>query len=422
MSQCLQTTSACGTSEAYNTTMSVTVGQVVVAQGYCNAVGATGTGGLRIDWLNSAGTLISSSASLTTVTGTSGWVLCKVVATAPATAISARLAFFTNSCAAGYFQFDDSLMQLQSSSLDEVPQGSTYKSVTAVDSNGKALVDFSQSGHLNKTLDNIGDGTTYVRPKYINSDGTIHVSTLLNAQGNIITYQPINYSTSWTKTTASVSILAQTLLRGDGSSITVNTSSISYTGLAPGTTYYLYPYINIATGNLAAANGNPPPTIQNGTMATQACGDGFLSLGPVFITTMTTIGSGGNTGGGGCPESEELVDVEGRGQIKAGAIVVGDCIRGKSLATDKDVYRKVIQMRQETCHAWRVIDGHKNSPCESVYHEGQWLPAFRVEGAIVNQDAGIKTILVVEADSYGEHNFYLTAGTPLLIHNGASES
>ena len=268
----------------------------------------------------------------------------------------------------------------------------------------------------------VTDGTTYVRPKYINSDGTIHVSTLLNAQGNIITYQPINYSTSWTKTTASVSILAQTLLRGDGSSITVNTSSISYTGLAPGTTYYLYPYINIATGNLAAANGNPPPTIQNGTMATQACGDGFLSLGPVFITTMTTIGSGGNTGGGGCPESEELVDVEGRGQIKAGAIVVGDCIRGKSLATDKDVYRKVIQMRQETCHAWRVIDGHKNSPCESVYHEGQWLPAFRVEGAIVNQDAGIKTILVVEADSYGEHNFYLTAGTPLLIHNGASES
>jgi hypothetical protein len=154
MSQCLQTTTACGTSEGYNTTMSVLVGQVVVAQGYCKAIGVTGTGGIRIDWLNSAGTLLSSTTSATTVTGTSSWTLCKVVGTAPASTAYARFAFYTTSCTAGYFQFDDSMMQLQSSSLDEVPQGNTFKSVTAIDPNGKAIIDLSQA-HLNKTASNI---------------------------------------------------------------------------------------------------------------------------------------------------------------------------------------------------------------------------------------------------------------------------
>jgi hypothetical protein len=47
--------------------------------------------------------------------------------------------------------------------LPDDPTSQRY-AVLAIDGNRRALIDFSQSGHLNKTLDNIGDGTTYARP------------------------------------------------------------------------------------------------------------------------------------------------------------------------------------------------------------------------------------------------------------------
>ena len=436
MSQCLQTTSACGTSEAYNTTMSVTVGQVVVAQGYCNAVGATGTGGLRIDWLNSAGTLISSSASLTTVTGTSGWVLCKVVATAPATAISARLAFFTNSCAAGYFQFDDSLMQLQSSSLDEVPQGSTYKSVTAVDSNGKALVDFSQSGHLNKTLDNIGDGTTYVRPKYINSDGTLHASTLLNPQGSILPTQSIALTNSTTATSITIGTgtTTQVLYRPDGSTLSVAAQSQTFSGLTASTTYYFYPYIGATSGTLGFSGG--VLSASSALYSLQSWNDGRVGIPYVqtlagtpvyYITTSASGRIGGGSGGGTCPEGDELVEEQTKGIIAAKDVQLGDWVKGYSFATATDnVYRKVIQIRNDEAAIWRMVDGHRVSPCEAIYHESTWKPAFTATGAMVDYSSGLKVQLSLDADNYSEQNYYLVSGTPLLIHNltgnGVSES
>jgi hypothetical protein len=248
-------------------------------------------------------------------------------------------------------------------------------------------------------------------------------STLLNGQGSIIPNQSVVYSTTYSTSTCGVSVTAQSLLRADGSTFTVNASSLSYTGLSSSTTYYIYPYINVATGNIAAANGVPPPTAANTTMAIQAAGDGRIPLAPVSITTSASGGgTGGGSGGGGCPESAELVDVQGKGQVAAGTVVPGDYILGQCLTSNTDVYRKVLQVRQETCHAWRMIDSHKNSPCESVYYDGQWMPAFRVPGATFNGDKGVKVLIAVEADDYGEHNFYLVADNRLLIHNQIIES
>jgi|GEM_PF-7089164 len=50
-------------------------------------------------------------------------------------------------------------------SLDNVSDGTTYQRmpVANMDSNRRGLIDFSQSGHLNKILDEIADGSTYGR-------------------------------------------------------------------------------------------------------------------------------------------------------------------------------------------------------------------------------------------------------------------
>jgi hypothetical protein len=252
----------------------------------------------------------------------------------------------------------------------------------------------------------------------VSSNQSSFTSTVLNNQGSILPSQPLVYSTTYTSSTCGVTVATQSLLRPDGSTFTVNASSLSYTGLASSTTYYLYPYISVATGNIAAANGNPPPTTANATMGIQASYDGRIPLNPVSITTSSSgTGSGGWYGGGGCPEAAELVDMQGKGHVAAGAVEVGDYLLGLDPVTGLDVYRKVIQVRKETCHAWRIIDGHRNSPCEQVYYNGEWLPAFRVPGAMFDASKGVKAVITVQADDDGSHNYYLVNGSKLLIHN-----
>lgn len=59
------------------------------------------------------------------------------------------------------------------SNLDGVPDGSTYLRMPGanMDGNRRGLVDFSQSGHIGKTLDNIGDGSSFrrVSSSYVDS-------------------------------------------------------------------------------------------------------------------------------------------------------------------------------------------------------------------------------------------------------------
>ena len=69
-----------------------------------------------------------------------------------------------------------------------------------------------------------------------------------------------------------------------------------------------------------------------------------------------------------------------------------------------------------------MIDKHRVSVCEPVYANGQWLPAFKVEGAVHDEFVGRKIMLTVESDDYNESNYYLledkSAGnSDLLIHN-----
>jgi hypothetical protein len=59
-----------------------------------------------------------------------------------------------------------SLATANEASLDsQVSDGTTYQRMPTsnMDSNRRALIDFSESGHLDKNLDNVGDGTSYAR-------------------------------------------------------------------------------------------------------------------------------------------------------------------------------------------------------------------------------------------------------------------
>jgi hypothetical protein len=247
-------------------------------------------------------------------------------------------------------------------------------------------------------------------------------STGLNGQGSITPSQPITYSTTSTKNSVGVSWTQQSVLRADGSTLTLQAGSFSFTGLASSTTYYLYLYINATTGVMGYVNGSIPPTSPSTVMATLASADGCIYIGSsIAITTLasTSGGTGGGSGGGGCPDVNEIVETEGKGEIRAGDVVAGDMVKGWSFQNNAVVYRRVLQASSQPCSAWRMIDGHRNSPCESVYYNGAWTPAFRVPGATLDTTASAKALITVEADEYGDHNYYIG---DLLIHNQIIES
>ncbi|MGH9634961.1 MAG: hypothetical protein ACRD72_09020 [Candidatus Angelobacter sp.] len=95
----------------------------------------------------------------------------------------------------------------------------------AVDANGRAIVDFTQS-HLNKNQDNVGDGTTFKRLANVNADNTLHVSTSLNVQGSLLPNQVVLISFAMPEATVlNATWLAQSPGRPDSSVLSVPASS-----------------------------------------------------------------------------------------------------------------------------------------------------------------------------------------------------
>jgi hypothetical protein len=274
--------------------------------------------------------------------------------------------------------------------------------------------------------DHITDGGTFKRLRYVNSSGTITVSTALNGQGSIVPGQAIAISFSYTSNSISLSWASQTMMRSDGSTLTIPAGSANYTGLTPSTSYYMYPRVNASSGVIDFSNPSPPPTAPNTTYAIQQALDGFIPLPPLKQTLPAAGGSGSGTGGGSgtCPEFAELVDVMGKGFIPVGEVVAGDFIKGKCFNEAEDVYRQVVSTSTAPCADWYLIDGHRVSPCEPLYDAGEWKSAFLVDRAIADSFIGDMVKLTVASDGYDESNYYLiqlaedgtVAGT-LLIHN-----
>jgi hypothetical protein len=211
-----------------------------------------------------------------------------------------------------------------------------------------------------------------------------------------------------------------------------------YTGLSNSTTYKLYPYCQVATGTVGFANGSPPPTSPSDTFNQQTNLDGRFGFQPCSVLTAasgaTTPGTGSGGGSGTCPESNEPVEIERysvtgellfAGQIKAGQVLHGyesddgsikrgDFLKGYSFKRQQVVYRAVLKVMLVHCNGWVIVDGRRVTPCEPVYKNGQWMPAWKAPGAAHDNSVGWKVLIQVEADWDDEHNFYVG---DLLIHN-----
>ena len=248
-------------------------------------------------------------------------------------------------------------------------------------------------------------------------------SALLNPQGSIQPNQSVLLTYTCTKSSVSITFPAQSIYRSDGTTLSVPAGGLTWNNLAASTTYYFYPYVLITNQSINFVGGlSTPLTSPNTFYAAQTALDGCIPIPVMKITTLasTNGGSGSGTGGGGdtCPEADELVEIEGKGQIRAGDVGPGDWIKGYSFRTQRDSYRRVLQVQSVTAAAWRMLEGHRVSPCEPVYHEGQWQPAFRARGAAHDAFEGHKVRISVEADEYDEMNYWLVSGgEPLLIHN-----
>jgi len=140
---------ACGPTQVYKT------------QALIKAVGANGSCYVAISWCDAAGAEISTTAgNLVTGTTTAG---SYAVGPAPVGTFYARTILVANGHTAGTYYADNVVCTQYPSSVGEVPDGGGRYAVHAVDGNNLALVDFSQAGHVNKQLDNIADGTTFIR-------------------------------------------------------------------------------------------------------------------------------------------------------------------------------------------------------------------------------------------------------------------
>ncbi|HEY2363490.1 MAG TPA: hypothetical protein VGK36_20380 [Candidatus Angelobacter sp.] len=220
----------------------------------------------------------------------------------------------------------------------------------------------------------------------------------------------------------------------------------AYSALTASTGYYMYMRIDNATGKLQFVNGNPPGTSPSDSLALSCGFDGFISVPPKKITTPASGGTGSDTGGGSgtCPEFDALVTVRRysdagvlifEGDIRAGEVSHGnesdeagpdgetfkrgDFMKGYSFKQQADVYRAVQQVQHVPCAGWMRIDGIRFTACEMVFDSGEWLPAWKVPGAVQDSSVGIKVLIQVEADWDDEHNYYVNtnAETPRLIHN-----
>lgn len=249
------------------------------------------------------------------------------------------------------------------------------------------------------------------------------ISTDLNKQGSIAPGQTITMSITYNDTSIQISWTSQSVLRSDQTVLTTNTigSPYSSTGLTASTKYYMYPFIDARSGTIGFANSLPPTTSPSTTAAIGSAFDGRIQLPPIVIQTLTAGGTGGSgTGGGGgsCPEENELVDIEGLGQVRAEEVKAGQFIKGYSFALKQDIYRKIIQASYQSCSAWRMVDGYRVTPCEPIYKNDRWMPAFRALGSIFDDLVGYRIDIVVEADEFDEHNYWLVGRKEnLLIHN-----
>ncbi|MFK2905001.1 hypothetical protein ISP17_13650 [Dyella ginsengisoli] len=287
--------------------------------------------------------------------------------------------------------------------------GVNYLIVTVNDtriagSGAKAYVDFSDntaSGHLNKNVDNLGDGTTYARIKGselfsgVHKLGVAGSGALLGNQLNIPNSLTLNYGSvrSTTALTASstgaVSVNAFTYYMG-AAAVAYSAVSNAVTGLTQGITYYIYTRDPGGTGGTKTWSAT---TNVNALLQTY---DDIVVAGQV---TIPTSGSSGGGGGGLCVCDDMLV-ADG---LLAGDAQPGDEFDCLDLPTSgmtkfrralEAVERSVTECVRLTTHGGAILECSTSTPFDLPGGGVEWAP--RMLGCEVVTDLGVETVTGVE--------------------------
>lgn len=254
------------------------------------------------------------------------------------------------------------------------------------------------------------------------SSGLNGIGSIVPGQELVVNVQGLAYDSTTLLCNVSIACPAQTLQRADGSTYSVPQATLTWTNLAPSTTYYFYPYIVLADGSFHCGAGDPPTlpdTSPNAASAMTAALDPHYAASAVVVTTPSTSGTGGTSSGGGsgtCPDGREYVMTKERSQVRACTLSAGEHVMGYCFSTGKAVYRKILKVRREQAWTWYRVNGYRMSPLDPVYVGGEWRCPYEV-GEFDGGD-GERVMVEVDADEYDQHNYYLIErGEWLLIHN-----
>lgn len=154
------------------------------------------------------------------------------------------------------------------------------------------------------SLDNeVADGSTYVRPSYVNPDHTFHVSSVLLPQGSIANIGPNTFSYTSTTTSITWSWTAFSVYAPDGTVYNFSSGSQNFTGLSASTTYHFGFYctlnglvVHVAMSTQSSGHAAESVQIQAQTYN----GDGNVCINPDATASTPSSGSGGGSGGGAC--------------------------------------------------------------------------------------------------------------------------
>jgi hypothetical protein len=343
------------------------------------------------------GTFLSAIQASGGAPTSTSWNVYENSGTAPANSVTAQIALGQSAVSSSSCWFDDIFVSRQSSMDNELVDGATFR-----------------------------------RLKYVDANNTISVSTALNGQGSIVPGQAITVTVTFGPTTAALTWSSQSILRADGSVLTLVASSgggIAYSSLSASTKYYVYLRISTTTGIMTDVGGSPV-TSPNTTRAIDAALDGGIPVPVLSFTTQAAGGGGGGSGSGGggdtCPWEKEPVEIKRldqngkilfEGVLTAGEVQVFDFLKGYCFIEKRDVYRQVRSVRRSHISAWYIVNGHKVSPTEPIWDGQNWIPAYRHPGAVFDGSVGVRIDISVADDDYNACNYWLVGDDPLLIHN-----
>ncbi|MDE2473115.1 MAG: hypothetical protein KGL35_31515 [Bradyrhizobium sp.] len=209
-------------------------------------------------------------------------------------------------------------------SLDAIADGTTYQRmpVANMDTNRRGLIDFTQTTHVGKVLDNIGDGSTYARILGTQLSSGAHKLAVsgsgmkLGDQRNnpcslAVGYGGIRSAQALTASSSGVvSVNAHSVNIGNAT-VSYNANSSAVSGLTSGATYNIYALDNYGGGS---------PTWFANTSAYSANANDN-----VYIAGQVTIPASGTSGGGGigtCVCADQFISRRKRaGEIVALAVI-----------------------------------------------------------------------------------------------------